>query len=1465
MLKKSNPIRPPQVAVTAKVPSLSMAGTLRDAATREPLQNLLVRAFYLEPPHSAAAKAPAPRLLGSGTSDNVGRFVIGWDPAPAVAQLLCLLAGCEEAEYKVSVAVPDAQSPLLETAATSAGGKTVNLNLLVPMPAQKLHATQWSDLGSRVAKGGSATLSGVIDQLVRVPAAQSIFADWPVEQRLNAVAQLESAFLDPHNTLGKIMPLPPWRTLEEAGALDAYRSSLGQRGSQPEVKAALDEVAQKLRAFPDVGSVDWPLDFSHFTIPGKAIAAQQNNYYGRIPIDRFPWDVNPEIGYRDYLRAQWTSMITELTSASPKQLTITQAEQQLRNRFHQDFTTVDTTSKPANEVLIPVLVEILTAAPGATFGFGVTPSSIPARGSSLARPYLDTLIGLTHLSTQELNLRYRADFSRPDTAQSNAVWENVYTLQGFFRDSFQAVTDPNHTDPDVLGQPIILDLMMGGAPFFLEFDEWLLLRQPVPFENYFQIRAIFQMNVKADARASLGLVAAESGPSQGLANVFLQALAVNDALEAAYQQFDRGEYQAAIDAFSNLPPIPVPPVLTGFPNGSPEFSGVDIAGNFEQRRAMKIASLDDLNAMLTLWQVGTFDPTDSGALDPYFGAYTAKLACALTYLVTVALPTMSAMASLALGNYADAIRPLGRAISFLVGEATSSDKNAWRDWYENDFGGARNSFPLYSAGDLPYTVQTPPSLKNYPDLGDDDSSEWDPYTSGSPWDDLAAVVVPALHSVESAFYRLRMGDGVLAWADTLYRTDQASSISRARELYKGIYYLHGATPPINPGWVSPPSSFFPFYVNPAKAAQLSRAELGFTQIAAGLNYFGYADDMVPSLRYSTLKSAADAYAAAATSTERDFLNAMSMIESATIDTMKDSAMLQRATSQVQVAQEQAKIAGDQVTQANVQIAQVNQQIAAVTQQISDHDSFVGQFGDYLSGMQSTIKSMGLSGSDAAAAYSAASGGEGSLLGLSGGAAAMSGIGVFAVASYMTFSSMNDADNQRTSQLNNLKTQNLVAANAQLDIAQQNATIAGLQQQIAQSDANLATSLLAYAQDRYLNVEFWSYMAALFQRLFRTYLDMAARTGWLAERALAYEQNKSVNIIGFDYYPAQYQGAGGADELNLDLATLDAQHLAGLQEIVPIKMTYSLARDFPLQFAQLRQTGACLFATSDAALQLAYPGMYGFRVLAATPRLVRSNAGVPMRGVLTNAGVSSISIADGSLQQSIRSSDGMSISDFDISTFDMNVFGLPGATLMQFEGSGIETIWQIVLPASANPGGLSSLGDVLVTFDLRAQFSFPLFATASGSPPTSVSKLVVISAARQGLAGLADLQNSKVNIASLPFDFTALGLPAQEKTRTLNNIFVVLVGASAAPAINIEVISATPAKDISVALKAGVAFSNAPPITDSLSTVPPSPLNALAGIDANQTFALKIDKTANAGVDFTRITDVLLGVDYTAAL
>jgi len=37
------------------------------------------------------------------------------------------------------------------------------------------------------------------------------------------------------------------------------------------------------------------------------------------------------------------------------------------------------------------------------------------------------------------------------------------------------------------------------------------------------------------------------------------------------------------------------------------------------------------------------------------------------------------------------------------------------------------------------------------------------------------------------------------------------------------------------------------------------------------------------------------------------------------------------------------------------------------------------------------------------------------------------------------------------------------------------------------------------------------------------------------------------------------------------------------------------------------------------------------------------------------------------------------------------------------------------------------------------------------------------------------------------------------------------------------------------------------------------------IDVNQILSLRIDKTANVGIDFSKVSDVILGVDYTATL
>jgi hypothetical protein len=1460
--------------------SFTVIGALLNTATGYPIQGLTVNVYFLEPQVKGNTRQEE-TLLGTAQSTIDGTYRIVWIDSPVVSQKLCLLTSCPRSQFILKVsegpskpkqqAQPSKQL-LLISSPTSATSKTMVVNLSISIPEQILTNRDWTVIGKRMQTAGLTRLSDLTRQLVILPPSQSLFREWSPIQRQNAVAQLEKAFLDPQGTLSKISPLPSWQQLSAPNGLENYRKSLGDTANQTNVQEAFAELRQKVSQFSSISAVDWIVDPAKFTDgPAGAITANQSNYFGALPYPTPPpgpiFGPPPELGYRDYLRTQWTSMASLQTFWSVNPLSEPQSEEQLRNRFHQDFRTQDTSQKVANEILIPILTEILTAPTGSTFGFGIAPNQIPLRGiSTPARQYLDTLVGLSAVSAQELTLRYRTDFIRPDTVMSNAVWENIYTLQGFYRDSFQSVVDPADTSPDALGQPIIPTRYQGTAPFFLEYGEWLLLQQPIPFENYFQIRQIFQINVTPDHRQELQNFATASSDPSGMKDwyqFYVDSMALQDQLLKVYQSLDQNEYRAALDILGRVPyegaglQYQIFDLLT-----RPIVSQVDVLGQFANRRKKSVASMDELQKLLTLWQIGNIpDYYDPQKWEQWASFNQVNVVCSLVYLYLFTIPFIVAQASLALGDWPTAMRYFGWCAFFLVGKATSSDTPAYRDinqWAD---------FTLYSAGNLPYTVDTA-AKPSYPSLYDDDSDYIPP---ANQVDYSFNQLIPSgIHPIELRFFHLHVGEAMLEWADTLYRTDDASNISRARELYKGVYYLHGATPPINPSWTgtTQPGTFFNGTINPAQASQLARAELGFTQINVGLNFFGFEDNMVPLLRYSTLKSAADNFATEAKSAEQDFLNYMQQLENATIETMKESAMLQRANLQAQIAEQQAGIAQDQITQAQILITQVNQQIQSIQQTISDHDSFFGQLGDYFSGMGNIVKGLPSFFTSGVGSGVAAEAGFGSadtagLLGLGAGASVTAGFGAFAVASYMTLSSMASAQNQRESQLSALENQNLPSAQMQLNIAQRSVTIANLNQQVANSDAELATQLLVFAEDRYLSVEFWSYLATLLERVLRQYLDLGTKMGWLAQRALSYEQNMEINIVRMDYFPAQQQGAGGADQLLLDLADLEAQHLDGLQEMIPVKHTFSLVRDFPLQFAQLLNTGQCVLQTSEQPMQLAYPGTYAYRVVAVTPTLSRIAATSPVRGLLSNPGVSQISSVDGSKNPSIRPADALPISEFNLGTTDMQIYGLPGGTLMQFEGSGVETLWKLEFPTAANPSGLSDIADVLITLDLRAQFSPSLYQTQLKQLQNTITRFVLVSAYKLQLSGLSDLQG-KANTATIDFDLTALGLPAQEQKRLVNNLAILLIGAKNV-SVNASLKVVTPPRTIPVTLVNGAAFSNAPPITDSQSTVPLSPLNVLAGISVDQSFSLMIDKGQNPGVDFSKVQDVIFGIDYTATV
>ena len=182
-------------------------------------------------------------------------------------------------------------------------------------------------------------------------------------------------------------------------------------------------------------------------------------------------------------------------------------------------------------------------------------------------------------------------------------------------------------------------------------------------------------------------------------------------------------------------------------------------------------------------------------------------------------------------------------------------------------------------------------------------------------------------------------------------------------------------------------------------------------------------------------------------------------------------------------------------------------------------------------------------------------------------------------------------------------------------------IASYQQQIAQADIDLARDLIQFEDNRFLNLNFWSNLAQIVKRILRRYLELGTRVAWLSERALAYEQDRAINIIRLDYFPEKLQGVTGADSLQADLAELEATRIEGIRRSVPVKHTFSLARDFPLQFGQLKLTGRCIFKTEELPFALAYPGTTGYRVRAVSLLISQAGPTNPLRGLLINQGVS----------------------------------------------------------------------------------------------------------------------------------------------------------------------------------------------------------------------------------------------------
>jgi len=244
-------------------------------------------------------------------------------------------------------------------------------------------------------------------------------------------------------------------------------------------------------------------------------------------------------------------------------------------------------------------------------------------------------------------------------------------------------------------------------------------------------------------------------------------------------------------------------------------------------------------------------------------------------------------------------------------------------------------------------------------------------------------------------------------------------------------------------------------------------------------------------------------------------------------------------------------------------------------------------------------------------------------------------------------------------------------------------------------------------------------------------------------------------------------------------------------------------------------------------------------------------------MLSNLGVSALSHQDGSAPRILsRFPDALPLSEFRLQD-DLFVYGLPGEMLLQFEGSGFETDWEIQLPLAANPKGLATLTDVLITYDMSASYARPPTQPVAG--PVPISQSVLVAASVWDSQGLASLKGTG-SAARIRFDMRKVPLRKQEKNRKIANLAISLIG-STEKTYSARLMASLSPTQAALQIEDGYTLSNAGPL---LGSDPALPLNAFVDLPVDQVFTLEIDR-AGVADELKALFDVVFYVEYTAEL
>lgn len=367
---------------------------------------------------------------------------------------------------------------------------------------------------------------------------------------------------------------------------------------------------------------------------------------------------------------------------------------------------------------------------------------------------------------------------------------------------------------------------------------------------------------------------------------------------------------------------------------------------------------------------------------------------------------------------------------------------------------------------------------------------------------------------------------------------------------------------------------------------------------------------------------------------------------------------------------------------------------------------------------------------------------------------------------------------------NLAWQDIKIADQQIGLANDRVAISEKEYAISITQRKQAQEMLDFLRAKFTSVEFYEWMSAVLAEVYAFLLRTASTVALQAEGQLAFARQQSpAGLVKQDYWKyASQQGSkpsSGKDKdgkpanpdrrgitgsalLLQDIIALDQYAFDSERRLLNLSQTFSLARLFPLEFEQFRQTGVLSFATTIRMFDEGFPGHYMRlikRVRLSVSALIPPNQGI--RATLSTSGLSRVVTGDPSFPTLVVRQDPQSVA-LTSPTAATGVFELDmqSELLFPFEGMGVDTNWYFELPPAGNPFDYDTLFDVLISIDYTALSSIDLRDRVVKQLPSEMLGDRAFSIRRDFADTWYDLANSSGSSANIAIPLSRSDFPSQ---------------------------------------------------------------------------------------------------------